>query len=153
DTPPKNRSATTKNGRRQSAAKTAATQWRWEKPFRKVFQARFAEGPLAVAHAEWSRHLAERGLPTSQLLAGKQSPLVWGLPVSLLGPESQPLIEMLHRVERGKAIESALVDSAAADWLQGSATRDASPAGALIALAWAYALPSLAARLEAERWW
>ncbi|MEX1223485.1 MAG: hypothetical protein WEA31_02975, partial [Pirellulales bacterium] len=61
------------------------------------------------------------------------------------------LVNRLHDIARGKSRKSDDITAAASDWLQSPPS--ASAAGAIVALAWAYTLPSLVKHLEGRLWW
>lgn len=124
----------------------------WERSVRKRLGKLFAERSPDAAHAAWSDYLEQRSnVKLAAELGGKRSPLLWGLPSSLLDDEALDLVNRLHDCARGKSSKSGDLTAAASDWLQRPPT--ASAAGAIVALAWAYSLPSLAMHLDGRLWW
>lgn len=110
---------------------------------------------------EWRAYLARRAAKVSiaTLFPGKGPSLAWGMPactattLSARLPSTRDLVVALDRVERGKSwpLSGSPLELALA-WMADAARRQA-PLFGLEGLAWARALPALAAELPGDAWW
>lgn len=132
-----------------------------------------AEVPRAVAQEKtwdaagpgwqaWLAHLKRRKpLVPSLLRTPKQPPLAWCLPAEAGGPAGTEaftfeLLAALHRLAQGKRTPGFDAALEAARWLppgDGSIPERLRLNWAVESLAWAYALPQLAAQLQPTAWW
>ena len=132
-----------------------------------------AEAPRAVAQETawgaagagwqaWLSHLKRRTpLVPALLHSSKQPPLGWCLPAEAGGPAGAEafafeLLAALHRLGQGKRAPGFDVALEAARWLppgDGSIPDRLRLNWAVESLAWAYALPQLAAQLAPAAWW
>src|SRR5271170_5875184 len=111
----------------------------------------------------WVKQLASRGRPAplADLLPGRKSPLTWALPDKLRKSHTAELLEQLWRLERVAACrQEAAVPMADAlnAWLAEAETGapdtgTGAVAYGLEAIAWARALPCLAALVTESLWW
>ena len=103
----------------------------------------------------WRKHLAKRrNRPLADLLPAKNSWLLWALPDNFEGAATLDLVELLWKVERGKARRKLdnLKDRVTC-WLHDAETAPATVAFALECLAWCGALPQLSAFVTERVWW
>ena len=103
----------------------------------------------------WQAYLAKRTTPpfAAQLFGDKNSALLWGLPADALDVEVTEFLLRADSVARGKTKYRAEIADQAQPWLAETADVDADLSYALACLAWAYALPALAAQLDECVWW
>ena len=110
---------------------------------------------------DWSAHLAKRAATScvAQLFPGKGPSLAWGspaftvAPLSTRLPSTADLVAGLDRLERGKpwSLSGTPLEISLA-WIAETSRRQ-TPLFGLECVAWARALPVLAAELPGDAWW
>ncbi|MEX2358642.1 MAG: hypothetical protein WEE51_09935, partial [Pirellulaceae bacterium] len=105
----------------------------------------------------WRSHLQQREKPHSvrSIFKGqKVSPLSWAyFAADTLDERTHGLLENLWQVARGKGKKAVNAASMLQNWLADLDQRLADRNLALELLAWTYALPELACRLDENTWW
>lgn len=108
--------------------------------------------------AAWTRHLSRRRKPRSlmRIMPGDVPPLSWALAECRVDDPTASLIARLDEVARGAASSNNHRDewtSPVRHWLADAQSAEMDTALGLESLAWCYALPALAGRLDARMWW
>jgi hypothetical protein len=102
----------------------------------------------------WQKHLAGRKFVTLDRLAdGRGSPLAWSLPDDGLQDSAVRMIKLLAARKIASAKFACRIGSTAETWLSGAVTAVRSASFGLECLAWASAMPRLAACLSERQWW
>ncbi len=105
----------------------------------------------------WRKHLRARHnpRPIAKLFPGRQSSLLWAMAVDPAGVATAELVERIcHLARRPRDIDAqASLATEVENWIWSCDVAERSAPWALETLAWAQALPRLAAGLPAPPWW
>lgn len=118
-----------------------------------VIEARLA-GDSQAEWSNWRQHLAERKqpLPLQKVSGTNTSPLSWCLPEEVHVGEHLAIVRRLRQADakhRGAGGFAGYFDC----WLRDAPAGDFSLQRAFESLAWCYALPELARRMDPRAWW
>ncbi len=129
---------------------------RWHKSAPEAVRHAFRVGKTAKGWAAWKRYLAQRhGCRPIWLDAtsAKESPLLWGFDDAWLQPQTLDVLGRAAACTGRPGPGWAAVEAAVAGWLTEAPGGKPHAGYALEALAWAGALPWLAADLSPGLWW